>query len=369
MLNRRWQSLELERLELFQLVDAEPQLLKLAATAIEDTGFSCIALQLAMAWQGGKARLFTVTDISDCQLAVSLEPHMWPGFMLQTSSTSLSPSGLPTIASSNPGAAVASLVNNLKQIVLFKSVPQDGAAYHHLRDEAARFAVLDCWQRAGLHCTGSYDAWFEANFDAKRRKEFKRQHSRLSEMGKLEIQVLNDKANLSGFLADFLELEEKSWKGTRGTAITQDAVSLAALQEALPKLFAQGKLLFWRMMLDGKPIAALFATVNQSRATLGKIAHAEDYAKYSPGVMLVLQATKHFFDDDKITLADSNAIPDHPMINRIWRDRLPMADIAVASARVGTTRFQVSVNAEKTRRKLRAIAKSAYYRLKGLRAS
>ena len=55
----------------------------------------------------------------------------------------------------------------------------------------------------------------------------------------------------------------------------------------------------------------------------------ERFAKFSPGVQLTLDLTQHLCADPDITLADSTAAADHPMINPIWRDRLAIGDILV----------------------------------------
>ena len=75
----------------------------------------------------------------------------------------------------------------------------------------------------------------------------------------------------------------------------------------------------------------LFAMVTGTTAFLGKIAHDEAFDRYSPGVLLILEATRTLLARTDITSADSCAVPGHPMIDNIWRDRVPLADMLIAA--------------------------------------
>jgi hypothetical protein len=138
----------------------------------------------------------------------------------------------------------------------------------------------------------------------------------------------------------------------------------AALRNGLQALHRVEKLRFWRILFNGVAIASLFAIVENGQATLGKIAYDEAYSKYSPGVLIILDATADFFADPAIFLADSNAIPDHPMINRIWRDRIGIANVMVAGHRTGALRFAATLTAEKLRLALRKQVKTLYHKIR-----
>jgi hypothetical protein len=46
-------------------------------------------------------------------------------------------------------------------------------------------------------------------------------------------------------------------------------------------------------------------------------------------VQLALELTRHLCADGEIALADSTALPGHPMIEPIWRGRLPIGDLVI----------------------------------------
>ena len=57
-----------------------------------------------------------------------------------------------------------------------------------------------------------------------------------------------------------------------------------------------------------------------------KIAYDESFARFSPGVQLLLDVTHMLLDDPAVARADSCATADHPMIDHIWRERLALED-------------------------------------------
>jgi Acetyltransferase (GNAT) domain len=65
------------------------------------------------------------------------------------------------------------------------------------------------------------------------------------------------------------------------------------------------------------------------RAFFFKLGVDERFAKFSPGVQLTLDLTRHLCADPEITSADSTASPDHPMINPIWRGRFAIGDVLI----------------------------------------
>ena len=135
-------------------------------------------------------------------------------------------------------------------------------------------------------------------------------------------------------------------------------------------LAAAGKLRFWKLALDGKTIAITYAIVEGDQAWLHKIAYDEAYAKYSPGVLLVLYATERLFAESGITLVDSCAIPGHPMIENIWRDRIKVADVMIAPNSIGAQRFCPDCQGAKNCAAPRgAIARDTYYFLRGRKRS
>ena len=77
------------------------------------------------------------------------------------------------------------------------------------------------------------------------------------------------------------------------------------------------------------PVAAGIVLRHRDRAFYFKLGIDERFAKFSPGVQLTLDLTRHLCADPAIATADSTASADHPMINPIWRGRFAIGDVLV----------------------------------------
>ncbi|MGE0238594.1 MAG: GNAT family N-acetyltransferase [Parvibaculaceae bacterium] len=276
--------------------------------------------------------------------------------------------GTPLIDKDLPEDVLKTFLTALRdKALLLSAVPVTGPFWDMLEQAVAEnngsITILARWERAALITDGTFEAWFAGNFERKRRKEFRRLRARLGEDGKLESLAWADGDPLDPWIDELIALEAKGWKGRRGTALAANAAMATAFREALHRLAADGSLRLWKIVFDGKPIAMMSGLVKGNQGWLGKIAYDEAFGRYSPGVMLVLDATERLIDREKLALVDSCAIPDHPMINNIWRDRLALCDVMIKGPDLPSTTFNLLLAAENGRRRLRASAKALFYRL------
>jgi CelD/BcsL family acetyltransferase involved in cellulose biosynthesis len=168
-------------------------------------------------------------------------------------------------------------------------------------------------------------ARFEARLDKRRRKEWGRQRRRLLEQGRLEAHFGADSASIEGFLA----LEQQGWKGARGSALGAEGERAAFARDALTRFAARGALIVHILTLEGESIAAGVVLRTGARGFFWKTAYDERYAAFSPGVQATLELSRHLEGEPGLTLVDSCAIADHPMIERAWRDRIELVDLAL----------------------------------------
>jgi CelD/BcsL family acetyltransferase involved in cellulose biosynthesis len=225
------------------------------------------------------------------------------------------------------------------------------------RRDALSFTTLDPRRRAAL--PAGPGAHFEAGLDKKRRKEWARQRRRLEERGRLESGAL-----VSAGAADpFLALESLGWKGKRGGALAKDAARAAFTREMLQRFAARGALIAAALTLDGAPIAIGLALQAGERVFYWKTAYDERLAGYSPGVLLTLDLSRRLERAPGVTLVDSCAAPNHPMIDRLWPARITIADFAVAADPAGARRFNFAIILIRLRKWTRERLKRAANRL------
>ena len=316
----------------------------------------------------GTAELAVVFQGSDVMFALPIEERRKRG-LLSSLISPLTIMGTPHVDRDFPAAALTCFTQSLKRPLLLNSVNRKDSLWDHLATPERHFAILETWERAALKPAGTFESWLENNFDRKRRKEFRRLSNRLAEQGTFETVSFAPGDDSIPWASDLLALEQAGWKGKRGTAIAAMKPLQQAFAESCQQLAASGKLRFWKLVLDGKTIASMYAIVEADQAWLGKIAYDENLARYSPGVLLILYATEMLFAESAIKVVDSCAIPGHPMIENIWRDRLPMADVMLAPQTISAFRFAATVRLEKLRRMLRGTLRDIYYHLKGKKRS
>jgi Acetyltransferase (GNAT) domain len=81
--------------------------------------------------------------------------------------------------------------------------------------------------------------------------------------------------------------------------------------------------------LNGKAIASLIVMREAGVAYTWKTAYDEAFARFSPGTLLMLDTTKRLLDDPNIERADSLAVPDHPVMTRLWKERETMVTLLI----------------------------------------
>lgn len=199
------------------------------------------------------------------------------------------------------------------------------------------------------------DAYLEANLRGKKRKELRRQQNRLAEIGQLDFERSDGAAGLDRWMDEFLLLERRGWKGTTGSALDCADGTRQLFRRALYGAAAEGKLELLALRLDGKAIAMLVNFITPPGAFSFKTAFDEDFARFSPGVLLQIH-NLGLLERDAVKWCDSCAAQDHPMIDSIWPDRRAIGRYSVAiGGPVRRAAFSILLAAEKTKRRLRQI--------------
>ncbi len=344
----------------------------LGTKSIGPMGLRSHEMMLAIFKHLGAGKVLTVKsdqNANDNKLAMLVTAKSWPVPHYASYSTSVSQCSLPILDEVGARDTIKAFMQKLDRPLLLRNIEIHHPLLNLLKDEATDYKILKQWQRASINTVGNFDVWMAENFDHKRRKELKRLRKRLEEQGRLELATLTNASDLPRFIDEFLQLEDASWKGNNGTSIKQEAKMEATLRSALRDLHANGKLRFWALRFNGETIASLYAVVDQKQATLGKITFNQAHAKYSPGVLLVIDATQSFFDCPNTNSADSNAIPGHPMIDRIWRDRLDAVDVLLAPTKTSRLSFNLLKSYDQNYTFFRSQLKKSYYRIKGVQPS
>lgn len=221
------------------------------------------------------------------------------------------------------------------------------------KQQGRRFAIFQREERAFLEHGMSPETYLDANLRAKKRKELRRQHKRLSELGDLQVDRSDGRKDLDNWIDEFLALERRGWKGVNGSALDCDDKTRSLFRSALHGAAGEGKLELLALRLDGRAIAMLVNFLTPPGAFSFKTAFDEDFARFSPGVLLQIHNLA-LLERDGIEWCDSCAAQDHPMIDSIWSGRRAIGRYSVAiGGPVRRAGFAILLAAEKAKGRLR----------------
>ena len=212
-------------------------------------------------------------------------------------------------------------------------LPTDGPLYTALRNVLALqqrpATIVQQEDRALLASDLAPEAYFEQSMSAKKRKELRRQYNRLAEEGELQFHRSDGSDGIEAWTDAYLFLEKSGWKGAQGTSLADRSDTSEFFRRAITGAAEAGRLERLTLTLDRRPIAMLANFLAAPGAFSFKTTFDESYARFSPGVLLQRENLE-MLARDGIKWTDSCAAADHPMIERIWRDKRTVVGCNIA---------------------------------------
>lgn len=224
----------------------------------------------------------------------------------------------------------------LRLSTLAADSPSTRALMALLEEQGRRGYVTRRFERAQLLAGPDVQAYIAANIRKKVLKEQRRLRNRLADEGPLQFDRLPPDGDARAWADELFRLEMTGWKGRDGVAAAADPDVERAFRDVLCEAHRRGRLDFHRMRIGDKIVSMLANIETGNRAIQLKIAYDEAYASFSPGVLLEMAYLEYALDVRKLDQVDSCARPGHPMIDRIWVDRLPIVSLAIPFDRVSS---------------------------------
>jgi CelD/BcsL family acetyltransferase involved in cellulose biosynthesis len=271
------------------------------------------------------------------------------------------PLAAPLLNRECPSAALPAFLAHTRESeraagLVFPRLTQGGAAHRAIlaaaRESNRAVETLRAFERAALLAGSDADALARRGASNKALRELHRRRRRLEEEGRVEFEWVTDPGAIEGALEEFLALEAAGWKGRRGALLRERNLAQFA-RCATQEMAWDGQCQIARLALDGRPLAMGVLFESFDRAYFWKIAFDEGFRAYAPGIDLVHRLTGALAARADITLTDSCAIANHPMIDRFWPDRIGVCDIAVALNPTRPLSFRAACAVERCRRALR----------------
>jgi CelD/BcsL family acetyltransferase involved in cellulose biosynthesis len=212
---------------------------------------------------------------------------------------------------------------------------EDGPVHRGLKDAAASLGrpcpIVHRSRRALLDSRLSPQAYYEQAVRKKKRKELGRLSARLRELGAVTVTRPASAEQVARCRDEFLAIEAAGWKGRAGSALASDLAKEAFFRDAVAGAHEAGRLEFLRLAVDDRPIAILVNFFAPPGGFTFKIAFHEDFARFSPGVLIQIENLQVLERPD-IAWMDSCAVENHPMINSLWTERRAIVRVTIPLA-------------------------------------
>ncbi|MEJ5080079.1 MULTISPECIES: type IV secretion system effector crotonyl transferase BspF [unclassified Ochrobactrum] len=246
--------------------------------------------------------------------------------------TPFGPQGTPLIDHDDPVGVVEDLFDilardhiKMPEVLVLPEMRADGAVAKLIRSVVVgrQLPVVSIEQKARPFLESNLDgeSYFREALGAHHRRNYSRLWRRLAEKGELAHRIARTPDEVRFAFEHFLTLEASGWKGRRGTAMAVDRFRAAFAREAVNNLAERDCVRIHTLELDGRVIAILIVFTVSGEAWTWKTAYDETLAAYSPGMLLMIEVVKNHLEDPNITRTDSCAVPDHPVMSRLFKER------------------------------------------------
>lgn len=219
----------------------------------------------------------------------------------------------------------------------------------------ASLETIKLWSRACLHATGNPDKVLQAGLGTKKAKQIRRLRRRLEDDAPVHFAHHMERNDITSALETFMDLEASGWKGKAGTALRSSPATTDFARTLASGLVERQAIRIDELVWGDRVIASLVSLQEGSHVWAWKIAYDETLSRFSPGFLLMTEVTRTFISDPGVSYADSCADANHPMIDRIWRDRQPMADLVIGTRPSARLKAKLIASARRSRHGLKAI--------------
>lgn len=214
----------------------------------------------------------------------------------------------------------------LPKIVSLQSFDAESSSYHAILKALAAHGGEQLMLSKSLRAVATRQ--FGIKSSGSTRKKLRQDWNRLCTLG--AVDTVNDRtpAGVQQAFETFLSLEAGSWKGAQGTALLSDPKDAAFVRRMIAALVEQGSASVALLRVDGRAIAAQVLMYCGSTAYTWKTAFDAEFARYSPGLLLIDKVAELLFSTPGIDAINSCSVAASFMA-QLWSGRRKMADLLI----------------------------------------
>lgn len=225
----------------------------------------------------------------------------------ETFQPSQSPLGLIVLGSRNHvRAQMQGLIRALPGCALGVSVLQQDPDFTSLTGltPGHDVEIVEYIRTARLTLVRSFDDYWNSR-NRRFVRDLARQRRRLSERGvRLELTTSRTPEEVAEGVRQYGLLEGTGWKAEHGTAIAPDNRQGAFYRELLEHFSGRGEGVIYRLLMDGKTVAANLSVERAGMLIVLKITYDETLAGLSPGHLLEEEMLRALFAERRIQVEE-----------------------------------------------------------------
>ena len=176
---------------------------------------------------------------------------------------------------------------------VFGRLPADSASVAALRTAFRGHALIVARPRAPFPHIALDESWIEpeSHLSPRRRSDLRRAGRRAEQLGEVRADLLApEPRDVDSLLDEAFRVEASSWKGASGTAIAFDPPKEAFIRSFARRASERGSLRLSFLRIDGRAVAMQIAVVQGGGYWLLKIGYDEEFARCSPGILLLRES-------------------------------------------------------------------------------
>lgn len=195
--------------------------------------------------------------------------------------------------------ALASLTDALVRLrasLFFARIPADSPSVAALRRSYRGRGIVITRPASGCPWIPLDASWThpERNLRPGRGSDLRRARRVAEKMGALSFEISSPTpTELGPMLEEALRVEAAGWKGSQGTALATDAVRGHFYRHYAAAASQKGILRLCFLRIGGRSVAVQFAIECGDRFWLLKIGYDEEFARCSPGTLLMLETVRY----------------------------------------------------------------------------
>lgn len=185
---------------------------------------------------------------------------------------------------------------------LVNALPGDLVRPLAARHPQLRAFVRQRYRRSYARLDQDFDSYL-AGFSAKSRSTLRRKAKRLAERcgGGLDVRCYRSEADIEAFHVHARALSARTYQERRlGYGLPEGEAALAEMR-ALARC---DRLRGWLLFVDGRPASYLYAPAEGDILVYEYLGYDPDFADYSPGTVLLLEAMRQLMEERRFALFD-----------------------------------------------------------------